>query len=136
MLGHLLTWLRLFGYDTIYVRNMEDYDIMSLCRDDNRVLVTRDRALAEKAWKNGLRVVLLDTVEKVECLLQIAKVVGVNMRFNPDNSRCPSCNALLTKLFQDPVRWVCKGCGKQFWVGRHWKNIDKVLKMLEEKSRG
>ncbi|MCS7110057.1 MAG: DUF5615 family PIN-like protein [Candidatus Caldarchaeum sp.] len=136
MLGHLLTWLRLFGYDTVYVRDMEDYDIISFSRNDDRVLVTRDRDLAEKAWKNGLRVVLLDSVETVECLLRLSEHVGVNFRFDPENSRCPSCNTSLTKFSQNPVRWVCTGCGKQFWVGRHWKNIGKVLKVLEEKSRG
>ncbi|MEM0441413.1 MAG: Mut7-C RNAse domain-containing protein [Candidatus Caldarchaeum sp.] len=136
MLGHLLTWLRLLGYDTIYAGDVDDDELLSLSLKENRVLVTRDRKLAAKSAKNGIKAVLLENVEVVECLLKIAEQTGINLQFRPENSRCPACNEILVKAEDVPTRWKCPGCLKEYWVGRHWKNIKKVLDILEEKSFG
>ncbi|MDW8083618.1 MAG: DUF5615 family PIN-like protein [Candidatus Caldarchaeum sp.] len=136
MLGHLLTWLRLFGHDTVYVRGMEDSEILSFSKAEERILVTRDRTLAEKAAKNNVRVVLLESVDTVSCLAKISAETGAALRFDSENSRCTKCNGVLSKISDSPVRWVCTVCGKNFWVGRHWKNISKVLKALEERNIG
>lgn len=136
MLGHLLTWLRLLGFDTIYIREMDDLDILSFSKKDGRILVTRDRELVEKSRKSGVRAVLLEGVETVECLLKISEETGVTFRFSPEQSRCPTCNGSLSITSMEPLRWRCIHCGKEFWVGRHWKNIRKVLKKLEENTLG
>lgn len=136
MLGHLVFWLRLLGYDTVYLRDTEDDGVLMFSKTEGRVLVTRDKQLAAESAKHGLKVVLLNSVETVDALRKIAEETGVELRFNPEKSRCSSCNAKLTKLEGHRPRWLCENCGKTFWVGRHWRNISKVLRVLEEETDG
>ncbi|RLF50606.1 MAG: hypothetical protein DRN11_04375, partial [Thermoplasmata archaeon] len=51
MLGTLAKWLRIFGYDTKYVKNVDDEDILKIANEENRIILTRDKFLARKAKK-------------------------------------------------------------------------------------
>jgi uncharacterized protein with PIN domain len=54
MLGNLVTWLRLLGFDTVYIKSRDDEEIILRALSEARVLVTRDKELAarsaKKAW--------------------------------------------------------------------------------------
>jgi len=132
MLGHLVTWLRLLGYDTEYtIKEMRDEEILMKALQEDRVLVTRDRTLAQRARKMGLKTILLETTDTVKSLRTIAQAVGIDLIFDKKNSRCPECNSKLNVVSETPPRWLCFGCGKEYWVGGHWKNIGKTLALLE-----
>ena len=51
MLGSLARWLRIGGYDTEYERDCADDSLLVLAESKDRVLVTRDEVLAERAKK-------------------------------------------------------------------------------------
>jgi len=53
MLGSLARWLRIMGYDTEYARGMSDSDILARSRVEGRIVLTRDRQLAERAGARG-----------------------------------------------------------------------------------
>ena len=48
MLGKLVKWLRIFGYDTTYITCSTDSFLILSARKDNRILLTRDTHLIQK----------------------------------------------------------------------------------------
>jgi uncharacterized protein with PIN domain len=132
MLGNLVTWLRLLGFDTVYINSRDDEEIILRALSEARVLVTRDKELAARSAKKGVVTVLLDPADTTTSLKSVAKMLGVKLGFDESRTRCPVCNEQLVKTSQNPVRWRCPSCGKQYWKGRHWRNIGKVLTELGE----
>jgi uncharacterized protein with PIN domain len=132
MLGNLVTWLRLLGFDTVYIKSRDDEEIILRALSEARVLVTRDKELAARSAKKGVVTVLLDPADTTTSLKVVAKMLGVRLGFDESRTRCPVCNEQLVKTSQNPVRWRCPSCGKQYWKGRHWRNIGKVLAELGE----
>ena len=52
MLGRLAKWLRIFGYDTVYIEENERSNRILKSLQENRILLTRDQRLSKKrAWK-------------------------------------------------------------------------------------
>ncbi|MEM2237171.1 MAG: Mut7-C RNAse domain-containing protein [Candidatus Caldarchaeum sp.] len=131
MLGNLVTWLRLLGYDTKYNRDLRDEEAIKAAKAEGRIFVTRDRALAQKSRKLGVETVLLQTTDTVESLKTIKQITGISLVFKGDSSRCPACNEVLQKVSENPLKWECTSCGKSYWVGGHWRNISKTLKLLQ-----
>ena len=141
MLGHLLSWLRILGYDTIYLTSEEDdKTLLREAIKSRRILVTRDARLHERALKHGVKSVYLPVSDTIEALAHLAKELNLRVRFDEDNTRCPECNAQLVKISNQPKRWRCPGCGKEYWIGGHWRNISRILKevenRVEESKRG
>jgi uncharacterized protein with PIN domain len=121
MLGNLVTWLRLLGFDTVYINSRDDEEIILRALSEARVLVTRDKELAARSAKKGVVTVLLDPADTTTSLKAVAKMLGVRLGFDESRTRCPVCNEQLVKTSQNPVRWRCPSCGKQYWKGRHWR---------------
>ena len=48
MLGRLVRWLRLMGYDAAYWRDGSDEALIAAAQADDRLIVTRDHALARR----------------------------------------------------------------------------------------
>ncbi|MCS6769055.1 MAG: DUF5615 family PIN-like protein [Candidatus Caldarchaeum sp.] len=132
MLGHLLTWLRLLGYDTLYNEDLSDDELLETAKNEGRILITRDRDLARKSVKHKVETVLLDSTDVVESLRKIQAETRISLIFDIDRSRCPDCNTPLEKLSTNPLRWRCVNCGKDYWRGRHWRNISKTLEKLNQ----
>lgn len=42
MLGKLTRWLRMLGQDVEYSNNMEDSQLLTIAKEDDRTLLTRD----------------------------------------------------------------------------------------------
>jgi uncharacterized protein with PIN domain len=133
MLGNLLTWLRLLGFDTLYWIGKHDIEMVEKAMSEDRTIVTRDSRLHKKAEKSGAHSILLPTSETLEALKYIKAVTGLRMEFSPSSTRCPKCNSLLELVSESPFRWSCRGCGKEYWVGRHWRNISKTLELLSNR---
>jgi hypothetical protein len=140
MLGKLARWLRLLGYDTVYMHD-EDIAIAYRARAEGRVLLTRDRELAKR---RGLETVL---VEAQQLEPQLAQVVGEVGRPPAEAlPRCMECNAPLEEITREEARphvppYVartqhefrrCPKCGRITWPGTHWEGIrqrlDRVLR--------
>jgi hypothetical protein len=54
MLGSLARWLRIMGYDALYVRDASDADMLARLVGNDRTLLPRDRQLADRAGGRGL----------------------------------------------------------------------------------
>jgi hypothetical protein len=146
MLGKLAKWLRILGYDTIYVKSADDTELIRRARLENRILLTRDKLLA-KNWIVQTLFIKSEVVD--EQLLQVIK----RFRLKWDNSifsRCPLCNTQLIEIdtpheIKDKVPefvfntysefWKCVTCNKIYWSGTHWNNIKtKVAKLKAEEG--
>lgn len=139
MLGKLATYLRMCGYDAAYAldRSVEADDrIRELARDENRLLLTRDRSLAERAES-----ALLLHCREVEDQLRELAVAGFDLSLD-EPSRCGQCNARLIPVeagdatpeyapaATDERVWRCPNCGQYFWKGSHWDDVAETLAKL------
>jgi uncharacterized protein with PIN domain len=144
MLGTLAKWLRILGYDAIYDPGLDDYPLMRLARAENRVLLTRDRELAQR---RGVRTLLIESQVLDEQLQQV--VSELNLEPTPSFSRCPVCNGALAPLDRQVARSLvpayvaktqerfrrCPGCGRVYWQGSHWQQIEERLEALQSKDK-
>lgn len=126
MYGRLARWLRIIGYDTFYEKDIDNIELVLVARRENRVFLTSNRSLARLAEKKGVKSVLIPTsMETTEILhfLYIKQVIDIQYPIEP--IICPECNHVLQK--RDINLWVCLHCGKKYWKGSHWKNIQNTL---------
>lgn len=141
MLGRLAKWLRILGYDTAYLADTDDYAVMRLARAEDRLILTRDLALAER---RGVRALLIDADGLEEQLSQVYDVVGPPPE--PSLSRCPVCNHRLVaadaelvarrvppyvQRTQDHFSY-CADCERVYWQGTHWRRMRALVARLRD----
>jgi len=137
MLGHLVTYLRMCGYDTAYTMaaGVESDDaIRALARTEERTLLTRARQLGA-SFANRL---VLASRERDDQLTELA-APGFDLSLPEEPQRCSRCNGLLTGVDPDETSpayapdpgetevWRCRDCGQQYWRGSHWDDVAERL---------
>lgn len=139
MHGYVAKWLRIMGYDTLYLNSVNDEDIVQLALGD-RVLVTSDEELAKIAERRGVEVFLTKGLTEEEVLRLL--VGRFKLFFQEDSLRCTVCNGELEPLPPEEAEknpevpknvdllWRCKSCGKLYWRGSHWRNISRQILKL------
>ena len=144
-LGALARRLRLVGLDTAYDAGAGDAELAARAGRDDRILLTRDRALLKR------RVVAHGYfVRETNAHRQLVEVLR---RFGPLElhpfSRCLRCNGELREVPKSSVDaallprtreyydrfHLCAGCGRIYWQGSHWQRlaraVDAVARELE-----
>lgn len=141
MLGRLAHWLRAMGYDTRYDGQADDHRLLALSRTDDRILITRDTALARAADQRGCLV----RAERTDA--QLAELVERLALAPPESrwlTRCLECNAALEPRVKEGVRSLvpprilatqttfmgCPDCGRVFWRGSHFEHMCERLARL------
>ncbi|MEM4699691.1 MAG: Mut7-C RNAse domain-containing protein [Candidatus Nezhaarchaeales archaeon] len=146
MCGRLTRWLRMLGIDAAYLKDGGDEELLNRAKDEGRVLVTRDEGLYERALREGVSAILLKSHRLVEQLAHVASRLDCKLEIVPEYSRCPNCNSLLRRAPREEVSglvpegslrahkefWICTGCAKVYWRGRHFVNIERVLNKVRE----
>lgn len=145
MVGRLARYLRMMGADTTYARGRTDEEIAREARQEARVVVTRDRALAGRADRS----ILLESPridEQVRAVWAAVPELPHELRFD----RCTLCNAALVPgpgpaTDQVGVPWDrirdglpvyrCVGCHQLFWDGSHVSAVRRRLRDWSEASR-
>ena len=136
MCGGLRAYLRLCGHDAAYAldRGVESDDaVAALASDEDRVVVTRDRALA--AATDGI---LLHERDPVDQLRELA-AAGIPLEPTDVPERCGRCNGPLDRVpdddptpeyAPDPAEedvWRCRDCKQCFWKGSHHERMVATL---------
>ena len=143
MLGRLAKWLRILGYDTIFVADTDDWAVIRLARAQDRLILTRDRALSVR---RGVRALVVESQELKVQLRQVWYSVGPPS--NPPFSRCPVCNQPLSEVSARQVQarvppYVqrtqtrfkgCAACDRIYWPGSHWQRMRALLTGLRDAS--
>jgi uncharacterized protein with PIN domain len=138
MLGRLARWLRLVGCDTTYEAHIADGELVRRAIQDGRVVLSRDRRLAEE-WRIP-HLLLLEPEDPIDQLALVVRAFGIDWRARLF-SRCAVCNAPLADEMPDDaapevppaVRAAqlrfrrCSGCRKLYWEGSHADRIRATL---------
>lgn len=137
MLGRLAKWLRVLGCDVIYGRHLSGQGLIRAARAEDRLILTRDRALGRKAPPSLL------FIDGDDYLEQLRQVMGA-CDLRPGAalfSRCLECNLRLEardkdfaeKLAppqvlatQDRFSW-CGRCQKLYWPATHQRRMADLL---------
>jgi uncharacterized protein with PIN domain len=149
MLGRLARYLRFVGCDTVYVRGLTDAEIVESARAQGRVLVTRDRQLAQRAD----RALLLQS-PYLEDQWRAVRAAYPELPSEPSFARCTECNGRLERLADpkpdlpasgipwDRVRaglplYQCTQCSHLYWEGTHSASVRRRIRSWSEgEARG
>ena len=156
MLGSVARKLRIFGFDTLYLRHFNDDDVLKIGVAQDRIILTCDRDLFRRIVKAGAHGALLkgsDDLEDIAHVLSKCKITSIG--FSTLNSRCSVCNGLIIKgisisdikrhLPSKVIEWhdqffQCTNCNKVYWEGSHIiriKSLARELNMkLKKKNQG
>ena len=140
MLGKLAKWLRVFGYDVIYLRQGADEEIEEQLKE-GRIFLTRNRRAGP--WQQLGEVFVVHANEPKKQLREVVQGLRLAMVNAELFSRCLSCNCLLDTVSREEIRAEvpeyiyqtqsrflrCCDCGKVYWPGSHSK---KMRQQLEE----
>ena len=137
MLGKLAKWLRILGYDVLYPAPARDAYLLRLAQAEGRVLLTRDRGLADRCsgWK-----VLVKSEDPWEQLRQVVEELGLEVD-RGFLSRCAVCNEPIEPVPKENVRDLvppyvfrthehfarCPICGRVYWEGSHVERMRRKL---------
>ena len=148
MLGRLALWLRLAGVNTIYETDLEDNRILEIAASDNRIILTSDADLNERALKEGVQSMLV----RGPVDYRIARVFhkfGISPEVDPDEARCSKCNGEIVKISTEEkskirefvhkqtyehydVFWYCPDCDAVYFQGGYWDNIQKYMNHISQ----
>lgn len=141
MLGSLSRWLRLMGFDCSYQADIPDAALVEQAIQEERVVLTRDRALAEEWRVSGIHLVRAErTFEQLGEVLRAFDLAHSVRLF----SRCSACNLPLEEAGAEAVRERvparvaatqsdfrrCPGCDRVYWQGSHTDRIRRVAALL------
>ncbi|MEN8133314.1 MAG: Mut7-C RNAse domain-containing protein, partial [Pseudomonadota bacterium] len=140
-LGRLARYLRLLGFDCLYRNDYTDREVASIASEEQRTVLTRDRALLQhRTITHGY------FVREVRPRQQVKEVLS---RFDLDRlvdpfSRCIRCNGTLqavdkqaiedqlepkTRKYYDRFR-ICTLCGQIYWQGSHHERARRLVETL------
>jgi len=146
MLGKLAKWLKILGFDTVFFSKIEDDALLSLARTEDRILLTKDNALLERA--KDIPTLYIDSENWREQIVQVIKAFNLRPQVRP-YSRCIECNLPLKNMDRSHAKnlvtpfvykhaegfAICSGCGRVFWRGTHFKDMEaKIEKILNGKK--
>jgi uncharacterized protein with PIN domain len=145
MLGKLSRWLRMMGHDVDYSNKLDDAELMAIAKKENRVLLTRDLALYQRALAKGIEAFYVEGTTESERLAELARRFHIPLAIDLKSSRCPRCNAPLQSVPKERVAdrvekntfihysafWECPS-GHVYWQGAHWT---KILATLEDAEK-
>lgn len=130
MFGDLSRRLRWLGYDAEYRNDLADEEMMRIAKDEGRLLVTRDRALAGRRGVQALYVAATDLDVQLQTVVD-----ALGPASGP--ARCTVCNGALESLSPEQAAPLvppyvartqtdfvrCTRCRRVYWPGTHWQGL-------------
>lgn len=141
MLGRLVTRLRLLGWDAAYVPDVADSFLVRKALAEERVLLTRDRPLADS---QAARIVFVASLDPEAQLREVIAVLGLRPRAALVFTRCTVCNepvepvpasarpsladrvpAHVLESYDDFT--TCPRCHRVYWKGAQYHRLLATL---------
>lgn len=149
MLGNIAKKLRLLGFDSEYLSDIDDSELIKKAKNEHRVIISRDRDLTNKANKDGVLSVFISKENEIEQFLEILKAIP--LKFNEisgDTARCTKCNSVTLPISKSEIRnkipqgvleyndefWKCENCNQIYWNGTHIKNLQEFVTNIKSQS--
>ena len=140
--GRLARWLRIAGFDTLFVKGIDDNRLVRIALDEGRVLLTRDNQILRRrlVTSGRLKVILIEDDEVKAQLRQVLTALNLAGQLRPF-SLCVECNEPLVPrereeveelvppyVFRTQTQYMqCPGCLRIYWRGTHWERMSREL---------
>jgi len=149
MLGNIAKKLRLFGFDSEYFSDIDDSKLIEKAKNENRIIISKDRNLIERARKNEISSVYITQENEIEQFLEILKITHLELdEISGDSARCTKCNSSTSKISKLELEnkipqgvleynekfWKCDVCDQIYWEGTHIKNLQEFVRKIKLKS--
>ena len=145
MLGRLARWLRILGCDARFEEEIPDAELVRRALEEGRVILTRDRALAEE-WSVP-HLLIVESEAPLTQLRQVVRAFELDWRARLF-TRCSRCNTELEtiaredaatrvppRIFSERERFLrCVSCGRIYWGGSHSARMRRVLDEALERA--
>ena len=148
MHGKLARKMRIYGYDTLYDVNFGDDAILATAKKEERIIITSDKNLIERAYSEKIPVVRAPLDNDISRMTKIFRTFKLKPNLNPKHSRCPRCNTVLMKIskldvIDIPERvlkrmrvfYKCGNCSRIYWYGSHWTKIRDFEETLKKRLK-
>ncbi|MDY6794321.1 MAG: Mut7-C RNAse domain-containing protein [Actinomycetota bacterium] len=142
MLGRLVRYLRMIGYDVAYPPTCPDSRLIAMARSQGRVLLTCDRGITRRisALMGNPQVVEIKAANVAQQIAQLAAEKWIERVYHP---RCASCNTPLRAISPMEARHLlppftmatqisyifCPCCNMVFWRGSHWRHFMNTISL-------
>jgi uncharacterized protein with PIN domain len=136
----------MMGHDVEYSSDMDDSELLTIAKKEQRILLTRDFELYQRAAAKEVDSFYVQGQTEKERLSELAKRFGIRLEIDMATSRCPKCNTQVKPVSKEKVAgrvekrtfehytefWECPKCGQVYWQGAHWTRIRETLKTAEQ----
>ena len=147
MLGSLVRWLRLAGYDTEFWREGSDDELIAAAQQQGRLIVTKDHGLA---GRRGVAALRIDAETLDEQIDEARRSLSERGPAPQPFTRCAKCNGPIVDLphpdadgLVPPYVWHtqrefrrCERCGRVYWKGTHYPAVQHRLSAAEDERPG
>jgi uncharacterized protein with PIN domain len=143
--GRLARWLRIAGFDTVFINDLDDNRLVRLALSESRVLLTKDTQILKRrvAATGRLKVILIESEEVKAQLRQVVKTLKLADKIKPF-TLCLECNKPLVSREKEEVKELvppyvfrtqtqymqCPACHRVYWRGTHWQRMSRELEKI------
>lgn len=145
--GRLARWLRMMGYDSLFINGIDDKGLIAIGMKEKRVVLTRDTQIMQRRVVSSgkLKAFLVRGDDTKAQLRQVVKAMNLDCE-SRQFTLCLECNQPLIRrrkeeikelvppyVFQTQSQYVeCPSCHRIYWRGTHWQRMKKELETLME----
>ncbi len=137
-LGRLARYLRMLGFDAAFGNDAGDPLLAGLAATEDRILLSRDRALLDRAnVTESYKVQARDPEERLE---EVVNRFDLQSMLRPF-TRCMVCNTIFEPIDKDAARervpprsaeafdefFYCPSCDRVFWKGSHYDRMQRLI---------
>ncbi|HZK67273.1 MAG TPA: Mut7-C RNAse domain-containing protein [Chloroflexota bacterium] len=142
--GKLARWLRVLGYDTLFINPIDDGLLVEIALREGRIVLTRDTHIPERrlVTSGQVRVLVVEGDRVEEQLRFVERALGITA--SGMLSRCLECNVALEPVDRSEVAELvppyvyrtqtryhsCPSCGKIYWPGTHWERMRATARQM------
>jgi uncharacterized protein len=143
--GRLARWLRIAGFDTVFINDLDDNRLVRLALSEGRVLLTKDTQIPKRrlVTSGRLKAILIEDDEVKAQLRQVVKALNLGDKIKPF-TLCLECNQPLVPkekeeikglvppyIFQTQTQYMqCPVCQRVYWRGTHWQRMSRELERI------
>ena len=132
------------GVDTLFFAHIEDDELISIAKNENRIILTRDRLLSQRKNAPVFFLEPTDTKSQLRLLIDHYKLKKDTVFF----SRCIVCNTTLQVIDKEKILEslpekvkkhfdyfeYCPTCDRIYWQGDHYKHMMEFLAQVLKES--
>ena len=147
--GRLARWLRIAGFDTIFINDLDDNRLIRLALSEGRVLLTKDTQILKRrlVTSGRLKAILIEDDEVKAQLRQVVKALNLGDKIKPF-TLCLECNQPLVPKEKEEIKGLvppyvsqtqtqymqCLACHRVYWRGTHWQRMSRELEKIVSTS--